>query len=73
MPRKKFTIHDINAPKTAKRAPPKPYIEAEWLTEYRNERDICIYIENGGECRWTAEQIEQVKQKYFNNYQTKLL
>lgn len=47
------------------KAPVKPYIEKEWLTEYRRHRDICYFIQHGGECLWSDEEIQEVRNKYF--------
>lgn len=68
--RKPSITTDLNGnfkeqPKAKSTSKPKPYVEAEWLSDYRIERDICYWIVKGGECNWTDEQIKQVKEKYF--------
>lgn len=60
-------------PKAKSKTKPKEYIESAWITEYRMESRICTYIMKGGECHWSNEQVQNVKEKYFKNYQNKLL
>jgi hypothetical protein len=52
MPPKRLTT-DMNWQVTdnkvpVKRKPPKPYVEPEWLKEYRRKRDWCIEQINNG-------------------------
>ena len=67
MPVKKFAInqeHGFIGDSTTKYKP-KPHIESEVLIEYRLHRNICYYIQHGGECEWSDEQIQNVKNIYF--------
>lgn len=54
------------------KSPPKPYIESQAMADYRRDNAICLYIKFGGECEYSAEQIEEVRNKYFSNHQTEL-
>lgn len=44
---------------------PKPRVEIP-LPDWCRERDICWYIQHGGECLWGEQEIEEVRGKYFN-------
>lgn len=66
MPHKKFnplSEHGfIGESKT--KSKPKPYVESEWIAEYRRDRDICLFIQKGiGE--FSEEEVEVIRGKYF--------
>lgn len=67
MPKKKF--HPLSEKgfigETKGKSKPKPYVESEWIAEYRLHRDICLYIQKGGVCLWEEKQIEHVRGIYF--------
>ncbi len=50
---------------TKYKAPVKPFIESPAMIEYRLHRNICYYIQHGGECFYTDEEIERVRGIYF--------
>lgn len=67
MPPKKFAIGQTHGyigdkPK-AKTKPVIPYIDP--LVGYKMDRDICYYIQHGGECEWSEEEVEFIRGKYF--------
>jgi len=40
-----------------------PYVDP--LVGYKRDRNICYYIQHGGECEWSEEEVEMVRSKYF--------
>ena len=67
MPPKKFAIGQekgyIGDKKTKYK--PKEYIESEFMCTYRKHRDICYYIQHGGDNLWTDTEIENIRGIYF--------
>jgi len=47
----------------AKPKPIVPYVDS--LINYKRDRNICYYIQHGGECEWSEEEVEFVRGKYF--------
>ena len=47
----------------AKPKPIVPYIDP--LINYKRDRDICYYIQHGGECVYTDEEVDRVRGIYF--------
>jgi hypothetical protein len=74
MPPKRILLTPSGEPIKEKKykAPVKPFIESAAIIEYRTDRDICYYIQHGGECLWSEEEIKEVKDKYFKGYEDKL-
>lgn len=71
MPPKKFALNQTHGyiGETRSKSKPRVIIEADWITEYRLHRDICWYIQHGGECEWSEEQVEEVRRIYFGGQQ----
>jgi len=67
MPPKKFKLGQERGYIGEKKSiyKPKPYNESEVLTEYRLHRNICYYIQHGGECEWSEEEVDMVRGIYF--------
>lgn len=66
MAKKKFAINQEHGyiGESRTKSKPKPYIESEWIAEYRRDRDICLFIQKGiGE--FSEEEVELVRGKYF--------
>ena len=65
---KKFALnqtHGFIGDKPKSKAPTKPFVESAALEEYRTHRNICYYIQHGGECEWSEGEVERVRGIYF--------
>ena len=67
MPPKKFALGQEHGfiGETRSKSKPRIIIEQGWINEYRLHRNICYYIQHGGECEWSEEQVEYVRGIYF--------
>jgi len=67
MPPKKIKVGSTHGyiGETKSKSKPRIIIEQDWINEYRTHRNICYYIQHGGECEWSEEEVDNVRGLYF--------